>query len=64
MAKEENKKEKIEWCTKGYTVEESKEKCPLGGCWKYRCIYSTYNKEWHEGREKWREERYESGHER
>jgi len=50
--------DKIPWCILGYTLAESKEKCPLGGCWKYRCRDSKLNAEWHEGREKWREKRY------
>jgi hypothetical protein len=53
----ENKK--IEWCKLGYTEQESKKKCPFGGCWKYRCINSTLNAKWHEDREKWRKQRRE-----
>ena len=51
------KEKSIEWCTRGYTEKEAKEKCPLGGCWKYRCTDSKLNAKWHEDREKWREER-------
>lgn len=43
---------KIPWCKLGYTVKDSKEKCPLGGCWKYRCYDSKLNASWHERREK------------
>jgi len=53
--------DKIPWCNLGYTLAESKEKCLLGGCWKYRCVDSKLNASWHEDREKWREKRY-SGH--
>lgn len=43
---------KIPWCNLGYTVKESKEKCPFGGCWKYRCFNSKLNASWHEAKEK------------
>jgi len=49
---------KIPWCSLGYTVQQSKEKCPLGGCWKYRCMDSLLNAGWHKKREAWREKRY------
>ncbi|MDD2778030.1 MAG: hypothetical protein PHI16_03955 [Methanocellales archaeon] len=41
----------IPWCTLGYTVKESKEKCPFGGCWKYRCFDSKLNASWHADKE-------------
>jgi len=50
--------DKIPWCNLGYTLAESKERCPLGGCWKYRCFDSKLNAGWHQDREKWREKRY------
>lgn len=49
---------KIPWCNLGYTVQESKEKCPLGGCWKFRCFNSKLHDEWGKGREEWRKKRY------
>lgn len=53
---------KIPWCIHGYTVKQSKEKCPLGGCWKYRCRDSMLNAQWHKEKEKWDEERYGRKH--
>lgn len=50
--------DKIPYCLKEYTLAESKKKCPLGGCWKFRCFDSLLHGEWSAKREVWHELHY------
>lgn len=59
MEEPTNPNAKIPWCNLGYTVQQSKEKCPLEGCWKFRCFNSKLHNEWSKGRVEWRKQRYE-----